>query len=152
MSEARADELKGVPFTSEEIALFVEGYKRLGRKWTRIANEFVTTRTATQVCTFARWYAKKIEADEASESAAPEGRGAIEAPDNTIKASAQVAPAVPMPQEEGAPAPSDPAVPDHGRRQEEGQSLLLSQIEEAHLAVLCAREEAQERGWLTLAL
>jgi SHAQKYF class myb-like DNA-binding protein len=46
-------------WTEEEHQKFIDGYSKIGNKWTRIAREFVKTRTPMQVITHAQKYYPK---------------------------------------------------------------------------------------------
>lgn len=46
-------------WTADEHAMFLKGYQKYGKKWTKIAKEFVPTRTAEQVANHARRCLKK---------------------------------------------------------------------------------------------
>ena len=64
---------KQISWTDEEETLFVKGFEKHGRKWTKIAEGFVTTKTSQQVSTFSQTYFRRLaRKQKADVSTAPD--------------------------------------------------------------------------------
>ena len=63
-AERAAIGFRAGPWSKEENDAFVEGYEKLGKKWKKIMQEYVPTRTNLSICTHGRRYLKKKRKQE----------------------------------------------------------------------------------------